>query len=104
MALIVNIRHYLGDDLSLIKVPPEAATIREFIGCIIEAVTSRDPDDQDYVTTLKCRHGSKGCDGEIFALFDISKPSIIKWFCSDCNDEGMISEWEMTLWDKRLGR
>ena len=67
MALIANLRHYLGDDLSLVKIPAPAAALREFLGCLVEAVTSRDPDDENYVTPLKCRHGSGGCDGIAFA-------------------------------------
>ena len=43
MALIANLRHYLGDDLSLVKIPTPAAALREFLGCLVEAVTSRDP-------------------------------------------------------------
>ncbi len=78
MALIANLRHYLGDDLSLIKIPGPAAALREFLCCVVEAVTSRDPDDINYVTQLKCRKGSGGCDGDIIAFFDQDNPSVIK--------------------------
>ena len=100
MALIANLRHYLGDDLSLVKIPAPVATLREFLGCVVEAVTSRDPDDVNYVTQLKCRHGSKGCDGYIFALFDPGDPSTIVWSCMSCKDQGMLTGWEGTVWDK----
>jgi len=103
MALIANLSHYLGDDLSLIKIPAPAAAIREFLGCIAEAVTSRDPDDVNYVTKLKCRKGSGGCDGDIIAFFDQDNPSIIKWSCMFCKDEGQLTGWERTIWDKRFG-
>jgi|LSQX01.3.fsa_nt_gb hypothetical protein len=59
MALIANLRHYLGDDLSQIKSPAPAAGLREFLGCIVETVTCREPDDQLYYTTLKCRKKCK---------------------------------------------
>ena len=104
MALIANLRHYLGDDLSLIKIPPPAATLREFLGCLVEAVTSRDPDDENYVTPLKCRHGSDGCDGDVIAFFDPNDPSTIKWSCFFCEDEGQITGWEGTVWDKSSRR
>ena len=52
MALIVNLRHYLGEDLSLIKIPPPATALREFLGCIVESVPSRDPDENDDFTEL----------------------------------------------------
>ena len=100
MALIANLRHYLGDDLSLAKIPAPAATLREFLGCLVEAVTSRDPDDENYVTPLKCRLGSGGCDGQIIAFFDPKDSSVIKWSCMFCEECGQITGWEDTVWDK----
>lgn len=100
MAFIANLRHYLGDDLSLIKIPKPAAAIREFLGCVVEAVTSRDPDDENRITHLKCR---EHCNGDIFALFDPGDPSTIVWSCMSCEDRGMITGWEKTIWDKRFG-
>ncbi len=100
MALIANLRHYLGDDLSLVEIPVPAATLREFLGCLVEAVTSRDPDDENYVTPLKCRYG---CDGDIIAFFDPNVPSTIKWSCFFCKDEGQLTGWEGTVWDKSSG-
>ena len=102
MAFIANLRHYLGDDLSLIKIPGPAVAIREFLGCLVEAVTSRDPGDENYVTHLKCRRGSDGCDGDIIAFFDPNAPSIIRWTCMLCKDEGQLTGWEGTLWDKSI--
>lgn len=101
MALIANLRHYLGDDLGLIEIPVPAATLREFLGCLVEAVTSRDPDDENYVTPLKCR---QGCDGDIFALFDPGDSSTIVWSCMSCEDQGMLTGWEGTVWDKSSGQ
>ena len=104
MALIAHLRHYLGDDLSLIKIPKPAAALREFLGCLVEAVTSRDPDDENYVTQLKCRHGSDGCDGDVIAFFDPSDSSTIRWSCTYCEDEGRITGWEGTVCDKSSRR
>ncbi len=95
MALIANLRHYLGDDLSLIKIPAPAAKLREFLGCLVEAVTSRDPDDENYGTELGCRHG---CDNIIVAFFDKDDPSIIRWFCGGC-----VEKREGTGWGGRKG-
>jgi len=100
MALIANLSHYLGDDLSLIKLPAPASAIREFLGCVVEAVTSRDPDDLNYVTKLKCR---KKCNGSIVGEYNQDNPSIIRWYCTSCKDEGQLTGWEKTLWDKRFG-
>ena len=37
------------------------------------------------------------CNGEIFAT-DADNGEI-DWSCSHCDEEGIISEWEGTLWD-----
>ena len=98
MALIANLKHYLGEDLSLIKIPAPAAALREFLGCIVEAVTSRDPDDINYGTELSCR---QGCESIMIAFYEKMDPSIIHWSCSTCGDDGQIRGWEGTIWDKR---
>lgn len=98
MALIANLRHYLGDDLSLIKIPAPAAGLREFLGCIAEAVTSREPNDKKYSTHLQCRNK---CGQNLIAYYSPDDRSIIKWFCNQCEDEGFLSGWEGTVWDKR---
>ena len=50
MALIANLRHYLGDDLSVITIPLPAAVLRDFLGSIVETVWKSarkgDPDRQ----------------------------------------------------------
>jgi hypothetical protein len=98
--LVTNLRHYLGEDLSLIKLPREAAGLREYLGCITEAVTSRVPHDQNYGTELNCRMGC-GENGIVVAYFDNSVPRIIHWYCTCCDDKGQLTGWEDTIWDKR---
>ena len=98
MALIANLRHYLGDDLSIIDIPLPAAVLRDFLGSIVEIVTSRDPDDKRYSTPIQCR---KNCGQNVIAYYSPDDPLIIKWFCTKCDDEGLLSGWEGTNWDKR---
>jgi len=99
MALIANLKHYLGEDLSLINIPAPAAALREFLGCIVEAVTSREPGDENHGTELSCRYG---CESIIIAFYDKSNPSIIQWVCSTCDDKGHLTGWEGTIWDKTI--
>jgi hypothetical protein len=98
MALIAKLSHYLGPDLKVVKIPGPAAALREFLGCIVEAVTSRDPDDLNNVTQVKCR---KACGGNIMAHFDQGNHLSIRWSCTSCKESGLLSGWENTLWDKR---
>jgi len=37
--------------------------------------------------------------GDIFAI-EIDE-TVIQWTCSTCGDEGQITGWEDTVWDKR---
>ena len=99
--VMINLRHYLGDDLSLVKIPVPVAALREFLGCIAEAVTLRDSDEVNYVTQLKCCKASCGCDGHIIAYFEQDNPSIIEWFCMNCKEQGQLTGWKDTIWDKR---
>ena len=85
MALIANLSHYLGEDLGLIKIPAPAAALREFLGCIVEEVTSRDPGGENYGTELSCR---QGCENNMIAFHDKTDPSVNHWTCSTCGDEG----------------
>ena len=97
MMMVTNLKHYLGKDLSLINIPAPAATLREFLGCIVEAVTSREPDDENYGTELSCR---QGCESIMIAFYDKTDPSVIHWSCSSCEDMGQITGWQDTVWDK----
>lgn len=100
--LVADIRHYLGQDLSIIDLPAPAARIRDYLGSIVEAVTSRNPQQEDYVTSVRCRRrpGHRRCKGEIIACFDETEPSAIKWFCPFCGDSGYIRGWQGTAWDR----
>ena len=98
MAFSVNMRHYLGEDLSLIDMPVPAATLRDFLASVVKTVTSKELHNTDHSIDLLCR---KRCDTNIAAYYDPLDSSIIEWFCCECKDLGRISGWEETLWDRR---
>ena len=103
---ITDIRHYLGEDLSMVKLPAPAARLRDYLGSIVEAVTLRDDTEVDYVTQVRCRRRPRHrrCEGDIIAFFDETEPSAIKWFCPFCGDGGCIRGWQGTVWDKTKSR
>jgi hypothetical protein len=101
MALIANIKHYLGPGLSLIPIPSAEATTREFLGRLVKAVTSRDPDDLSCFTQIPCPNRLAGCEGDILAGYDQEIPSVIHWSCTSCDESGLLSGWENTVWDNR---
>ena len=104
--LIADMRHYLGDDLSLIELHAEATRLRDYLGSIIAVVTLRNSYETDSETPIRCRRrpGHKRCKGNIIAYFDETEPSAIKWGCYFCGDSGYISGWEGTFWYKRRSR
>jgi len=104
--LIADLRHYLGQDLSLVELPAEAARLRDYLGSIVAAVTLRNDWESDKKTVISCRRypGHKRCEGKITAYFDEKEPSAIKWLCPICGDGGYIRGWEVTFWDKTKSR
>jgi hypothetical protein len=102
MAIIADIRHYFGEVLNSAYSKGYGENLREFLGSIVEAVTSRDPDEVNCVTELQCYLGLGGCDGQIIAYFEPTDPSIIKWSCILCEECGSITGWENSIWDKRF--
>ena len=104
--LEADIRHYLGQDLSFIKLPAPAARLRDYLGSIVEVVTLRDGEEVDYVTQVRCRRRPehRQCEGYIVPCFDEAEPSAIKWLCPICGDGGYIRGWEGTFWDKTKSR
>jgi hypothetical protein len=99
---ITDIRHFLGDDGSIHNLPGPAARMADYIGSIIEAVTSRNPGEIEFVTGIRCRRrpGHKRCHGEIVAFYDEDDPTVIRWFCPYCDDNGYIQGWQGTIWDR----
>jgi hypothetical protein len=99
---ITDIRHFLREDGSIPDLPGPAARLAEYIGSIIGEVTSCHPDDCDEVTNIRCRRrpGRKRCTGKIIAYFDEEDSKTIRWFCPICNDNGYISGWQGTIWDR----
>ena len=100
--LIADMRHYLGQDLSIIELTTEAARLRDYLGSIVAAVTLRNDWETDKETPISCRRrpGHKRCEGNIIAWFDEAEASAIKWVCPFCGDGGYIRGWEGTFWDR----
>ena len=97
--LVINMRHYLGEHLEFIEIPGPAVRLRDFIGSIIAAVTACPPTDVNRGTNVKCRHIRK-CKGEIIGHIDTKNTEEIHWFCDSCQEQGIITGWEQTHWNK----
>ena len=99
---VTNILHCLDDNGEFAVKSGPARRVAEHMCAIVEDVTSR-PADADWETAVPCRRrpGHKPCNGVIIAGYAKNDPTTIVWGCLACHDEGYISGWQETTWDKR---
>lgn len=96
---ISDLRHFLdgGGDLS-----PYSASrpLARQLCCLVDAVT-RSPSDEPVSSGILCRRrpNRKRCEGVIAAGFGPGV-SRIRWACPLCGDNGWISGWHGTHWDR----
>jgi len=93
---ITNIQHLLDASLKMPEVMPrEAKEMVGFLTRIIDKTTKNPPSS---LTTTDIRCFKKGCSGMIKTAL-IPKSEEIHWYCPDCEDEGLINNWQGTEWD-----
>jgi hypothetical protein len=99
---VTDIRHYLDDNEELIQEPGPARRLGEYLCTIIEEVTASTRNKGGWETEVRCRRRPhhKLCEGNIVAGFDETDPTIT-WFCPFCEDNGFITGWQETQWDRR---
>ena len=99
---ITNLRHFLEEKGDLGDIPGPARKLAEYLCSIVKAATSY-AFEISLPTGIRCRRRPKRkpCQGEIFAILD-KKNNSIEWFCSRCDDNGIITAWENTKWDMRF--
>ena len=96
--LITDLRHFLGDDGNVVSF--SGKRLAEYLCQIVATLTER-ADDGLRETSLACRRrpGRQPCPGHVQAGFD-GPTSRIRWLCPSCGDNGWISGWHGTRWDK----
>ena len=101
MALISDLRHFLDEKGALPDgIPAPAEKLANHLGAIVAAATSTE-DVFQLETPVPCRMRPyrRQCVGFIRAGFQVPENSIT-WHCPVCGDEGIISGWEKTMWDR----
>jgi hypothetical protein len=98
---VIDVRHYLeedGDELSTASGP--ALNLALFVTSIVAWVTDHLPqgDPHTNVTCIR-RPGRRRCTGDIMAELDEASGSI-HWQCPWCGENGIISGWQGTVWDR----
>jgi len=94
---ITKLEHYLDEDGEFpADLPGPARALATFFARIVESATA------DVATTVPCRRrpGRKPCGGEILEVLDTERLEI-DWHCPKCGDNGRLSGWAGTKWDRR---
>ena len=93
---ITNMTHFLNEDGNIPRdIPKEARELGNFLSLIVDTTTSYGKQEL-YPTGIRCFE--KNCEGIIQSEM-IEDDSEIHWLCSECSNEGYISEWENTQWN-----
>jgi hypothetical protein len=95
---ITNIRHLINASKTMgEEMPAEARDLSGFITLVVESTTKTVPQTLT-LTDVTCFR--KGCDGQIKSSLRPDNGEI-HWFCPDCEEEGLINNWQGTEWDHR---
>jgi hypothetical protein len=97
---IIDLTHYLDEHGAIVTVPSPARRLAEHFGAIVRAVTW-DPVGAETGSSVRCRRrpGRKRCPGQIRAAITLDDGMDIVWECPSCGDNGLISNWDGTMWD-----
>ena len=101
MTMITNIRHFLDEEGDVPDLPKEALDLVAYLTSIIEAATMEDECSPE-LDEVKCRQivNAKRCPGDVDVIL-LPESTEIEWQCAVCGEDGVISGWEGTKWDKR---
>jgi len=99
--MVTDLHHFL--DLPADTTGP-ARRLAEQLGNIVRAATAGDASSA-WETALPCprRPANRRCPGRIIVL-RTEPPAPIRWQCSTCPDEGVISNWADSPYDLRPRR
>jgi hypothetical protein len=98
---IVDLRHYLSPSGAFANMPPRARLLAEyFASIVVDATTNLDEEP-----SVRCRHrpGRRRCMGTVMSYPAADDLDRMYWRCPVCNDNGLISGWQDTLWDGFAG-
>ena len=91
-----NMQHYLDEKGSTDQIPVEVKELADHFGAIVTVVTLDFTGRTIEVSGITCRNPS--CSGSITGYLGQEIDSI-EWYCTACDDSGVITGWNDTLWD-----
>ncbi len=94
---VTKLEHYLDDDGEFpVDLPGPARSLATFFARVVASVTG----EGEGSVPCRRRPGRKPCGGEILGVLDTER-SEIDWHCTECGDNGVLSGWAGTKWDRR---
>jgi hypothetical protein len=95
----VNMQHFLDEKGSTDQTPAKAKELADHFGAIVAGVTLDFTGRTIVIPGITCCNPkSPGCSGSIIGYLGRDLESI-EWYCTDCEDSGVITGWDDTLWD-----
>jgi hypothetical protein len=95
----MDITHFLDEKGEMITEPRQARRLAEYLAAIIVMASYPDPDyPPEYRVSCRRRPNRKPCLEEIVGYVDPETDEIF-WKCPKCEDRGLISNWQGTIWD-----
>jgi hypothetical protein len=93
---IVDLRHFLTPDGTIVDFTGRART-EYYASIVVDATTNTDE-----MLGVQCRRHPrhKRCAGIVISYGSADKDGSINWYCPVCSDNGNISGWQNTRWDK----
>jgi len=97
---VIDLTHFLTDEGAIAPVSGPARRFAEFLASLVVDASTL-PSNDSTTTQVSCRRrpGRKRCAGKIETDLDPDTDAII-WFCPACGDNGIIRNWQGTLWDR----
>jgi hypothetical protein len=91
--------HFLNEQGNIAKeMPKEARELASFLALVVDTTTKTTP---SILTSTDLRCFKKACHGLIKTAVKHDDREI-PWYCPECENEGVISNWQGTKWDNRI--
>jgi hypothetical protein len=103
MTWVTDLSHFIDARTGRlpVNVPGPARRLMDYLTRIVAAATAGEDGHVHAIDQIKCRRrpGRRACPGMI--EYHMRADERITWQCPHCGDNGIISNWQSTVWDRR---